>query len=61
MNSTEELHTNDKEHRFGDTCITACKHYGKRLLGFGAAIHLDGYYLGSIVGNVDDDVVKQMK
>ena len=39
MNSMEKLHPNDEEHRFGEMRITACKHCGKRLFGFGVAIH----------------------
>ena len=62
MNSMEKLHPNDEDHRFGETRITAWRHCGKRLLGFGAAsaIHHHEYHSGSIVSDVDDDVVKQM-
>ena len=44
-----------------DTCISACKHCGKRLINFGADIHYHEYHSGAISNELDDVVVERMK
>ena len=58
MNLNEKLRCDVVE---VNTCITACAKCGKRVLNFGLPIHNLEYHSGSIVNDVDDDVVERLQ
>ena len=55
------LHLKGRENSFGNTLLTACKCCGKRVFGLAAEIHWHEYHSGAVMGDVCEEVVKQMK
>ena len=44
-----------------DTSITACKHCAKRLIKFGANVHMHEYHSGMISNDSDDGILERIK
>ena len=61
MNKNEQLHPILEKYPLADTCITACKKCGKRLVNFGVEIHAHEYHSGAIIGDLDYLAAERMK
>ena len=61
MNMNPLLHPVFDKYPLLDTCISACKHCGKRLLNFGLEVHSREYHSGVISNELDDNIASMMK